>query len=202
MKTLALILSFSSVVYASNLTKEAAELRTKQITKIKYDLFFKIGEADKVFTGKEKISFDLNETEHPVSIDFTDGEVLAVSVNDQAAPFEYNKAAILIKGSAFKLGSNAISIEFAHPYSNNGTGLHRFKDPADGRVYIYSQFEPFDANRLYPCFDQPDLKANFEVLKKVERFGPFLKVQGLAPILFLCMLALTKFGKTRPAPLT
>jgi aminopeptidase N len=163
MKTLALILSFSSVVYASNLTKEAAELRTKQITKIKYDLFFKIGEADKVFTGKEKISFDLNETEHPVSIDFTDGEVLAVSVNDQAAPFEYNKAAILIKGSAFKLGSNAISIEFAHPYSNNGTGLHRFKDPADGRVYIYSQFEPFDANRLYPCFDQPDLKANFKI---------------------------------------
>ena len=40
--------------------------------------------------------------------------------------------------------------------------MHRFTDPADGGVYLYSDLETFDAHRVYACFDQPDLKASFE----------------------------------------
>ena len=46
-------------------------------------------------------------------------------------------------------------------YTNTGEGLHRFVDPVDGEVYLYSQFETADAKRVYACFDQPDLKAVF-----------------------------------------
>ena len=42
----------------------------------------------------------------------------------------------------------------------SGEGLHRFADPADGNVYLYSDLETFDAHRVYACFDQPDLKAH------------------------------------------
>src|SRR5262249_3315758 len=45
------------------------------------------------------------------------------------------------------------------PYSNTGPGLHRSVDPVDKEVYLYSQFETADAQKVYPCFDQPDLKA-------------------------------------------
>lgn len=46
-------------------------------------------------------------------------------------------------------------------YTNTGEGLHRFVDPLDDEVYLYSQFETADAKRMYACFDQPDLKAAF-----------------------------------------
>jgi aminopeptidase N len=44
-------------------------------------------------------------------------------------------------------------------YSNTGEGLHRFEDPEDGQVYLYTHFEPGEAKRMFACFDQPDLKA-------------------------------------------
>ncbi|TFI31863.1 aminopeptidase N, partial [Micrococcus endophyticus] len=46
-------------------------------------------------------------------------------------------------------------------YSRSGEGLHRFTDPADGQVYLYTQYEPADARRVFPDFEQPDLKAAF-----------------------------------------
>src|SRR5205085_4855230 len=46
-------------------------------------------------------------------------------------------------------------------YSHTGEGLHRFVDPADGRVYLYSQFEVPDARRVFTTFEQPDLKSRF-----------------------------------------
>lgn len=51
-------------------------------------------------------------------------------------------------------------------YSNTGEGLHRFVDPVDNEVYLYSQFETADAKRMFACFDQPDLKATFDVTVK------------------------------------
>ncbi|MEC7001236.1 MAG: aminopeptidase N, partial [Actinomycetota bacterium] len=48
-------------------------------------------------------------------------------------------------------------------YMNTGEGLHRFIDPVDDETYLYTQFESADARRMYACFEQPDLKANFQL---------------------------------------
>ncbi|WP_149361471.1 aminopeptidase N [Lolliginicoccus suaedae] len=58
--------------------------------------------------------------------------------------------------------SNELVIDAELEYSHTGEGLHRFVDPADGEVYLYSQFETADAKRMFACFDQPDLKAVFD----------------------------------------
>ena len=54
---------------------------------------------------------------------------------------------------------NELVVEADCRYMNTGEGLHRFVDPVDGSVYLYSQFETADAKRMFACFDQPDLKA-------------------------------------------
>ena len=58
-------------------------------------------------------------------------------------------------------GDHVLRVDADCRYSRSGEGLHRFVDPVDGGVYLYSQFETFDAHRMYGCFDQPDLKATF-----------------------------------------
>lgn len=60
-------------------------------------------------------------------------------------------------------GHNVLVVDAACRYSNTGEGLHRFVDPVDNEVYLYSQFETADAKRMFACFDQPDLKAFFDV---------------------------------------
>ncbi|TQM80629.1 aminopeptidase N [Saccharothrix saharensis] len=58
---------------------------------------------------------------------------------------------------------NELTIEADCRYMNTGEGLHRFVDPVDGEVYLYSQFETADAKRMFACFDQPDLKAVYDL---------------------------------------
>jgi aminopeptidase N len=58
---------------------------------------------------------------------------------------------------------NVLVVDATCQYTNTGEGLHRFVDPVDKEVYLYSQFETADAKRMYACFDQPDLKATFTV---------------------------------------
>jgi len=55
--------------------------------------------------------------------------------------------------------TNELTVEADCRYMNTGEGLHRFVDPVDGGVYLYSQFETADAKRMFACFDQPDLKS-------------------------------------------
>ena len=58
---------------------------------------------------------------------------------------------------------NELVVEADCVYSHTGEGLHRFVDPTDDKVYLYSQFETADAKRMFACFDQPDLKATYDI---------------------------------------
>ncbi|HET9650360.1 MAG TPA: aminopeptidase N [Microlunatus sp.] len=60
-------------------------------------------------------------------------------------------------------GDHEVTVDALCRYSRSGEGLHRFVDPADGRTYLYTQFEPADARRMFADFEQPDLKATFTI---------------------------------------
>nr|WSX51842.1 aminopeptidase N [Streptomyces sp. NBC_00974] len=96
-------------------------------------------------------------------------DLIAPSVNsvtlngralDPSAVFD--GARIALDGLA---AENVLVVDANCAYSRTGEGMHRFVDPEDGEVYLYTQYEPADARRVYANFEQPDLKApyRFEV---------------------------------------
>jgi aminopeptidase N len=147
----------------ARLTSDYAARRADRISGLRYRLRFSLEDSDESFSGDVEISFRLADTDAPVTIDFTDGRVDRLMVNGATLAPDYDGNFIELPAAALAAGENHVAIEFGHGYSRSGQGLHRFRDPQDGRIYVHSHFEPYDANRLFPCFDQPDLKAIFEL---------------------------------------
>lgn len=156
----------------SVLTREAAMFRSRQVHKIHYQIWLALDEASNEFQGRTKLIFDLRENafQHVkfLRVDFTGGNVSSLLINGKAWDSDQLKKQIngewieLPKGDLV-VGQNKVEIGYNHPYSKSGNGLYRFKDPEDGKIYIYSNLEPYYANLIFPSFDQPDLKASFDV---------------------------------------
>lgn len=156
-----------------SLSYEEAALRTKQIARPTYTLWFGFDKTTKTnpgetFEGRAVLNFELRAKAKNLSktlfIDFEGGTLRSLTVNGalQKTP-QYDGHRIWLQTEELLAGSNRIEIAFNHPYSHDGSGLIRFEDPVDHETYLYSHFEPFNAHRMFPCFDQPDLKASFEL---------------------------------------
>ena len=143
------------------LNEQDARERSARVGKVAYDLDFELdGEQDE-FSGQVAISFELSDASRNLTLDFVGGTVTQVHVNGHTIDVPYNGYFLSLPANALREGSNGVQIAFSHRYSADGSGLYRFRDPIDGRDYLYTNFEPYDANRLFPCFDQPDLKATY-----------------------------------------
>ena len=86
------------------------------------------------------------------------GEVESVTINGSEVPVVHDGARIALTGLVER---NVVTVRATGRYSRSGEGLHRFTDPVDGQTYLYTQYEPADARRVFACFEQPDLKAPF-----------------------------------------
>ncbi len=143
------------------LSQEDAVLRSAIVSNTEYNLSIYLDKEKSDFKGTTKISFLAKKTDQDLKIDFVDGTVTMLMVNGNYTKADYDNISITIPANTLKLGKNTITITHSHPYSSEGRGLNKTVDKKDGRIYLYSQFEVFDANRVFPCFDQPDLKATY-----------------------------------------
>ncbi|MGO1379502.1 MAG: aminopeptidase N [Corynebacterium sp.] len=159
---------------STNLTRSEAAERSDLITDVHYAIDLDLtegGDMDhKTFSSVTTVTFTAT-TAGSTFIDLRADEVTTVDLDGAdilplALPGDgegrYDEARGL-QLTDLTAGRHELTIVAESLYSTTGEGLHRFLDPADGEVYMYTQFEAADAKRVFACFDQPDIKATYEV---------------------------------------
>jgi aminopeptidase N len=149
-----------------NLTRDQAVERAALVTVDNYRIDLDLTDGDgkpgeRTFRSVTTVAFDALAGADTV-IDIAAGNVRSATLNGRELDVSgYDESTgIALSGLA---EHNVVVVDADCRYSNTGEGLHRFVDPVDGEVYLYSQFETADAKRMFACFDQPDLKATFDV---------------------------------------
>ncbi len=157
--------AFSEVpirVDADDLSQAYAQFRRAQVREVFYELAFAFQKEASTFEGTARLHVRLHHADAPLSIDLVadslhDVRVNGVTVNDltrRVGSFD-------IPETYLRAGQNDITVHYTGAYSQTGQGLCHMVDPVDGKEYFYTNLEPYGAHRVFPCFDQPDIKARF-----------------------------------------
>jgi len=145
---------------ASNLTRDEARERARLLDVESYRVELDLAGGEESFGSVTTVSFRCARPGTSTFIDLTAPAVHEITLNGARVSREsFDGNRIWLDGLAER---NELRVAAECAYSRSGEGLHRFTDPADGAVYMYTDFETFDAHRAYACFDQPDLKATFQ----------------------------------------
>ncbi|MEX0874399.1 MAG: aminopeptidase N [Actinomycetota bacterium] len=143
-----------------NLTRAEAQGRARLISSdVAYAVKLGLRVGDVTFDSETTVAFACSEPGSSTFIDLDAVEVHEIELNGQSLPTSnFADGRVRLDNLA---ATNGLRIKATCEYARTGTGLHRFVDPVDKRVYAYTQFEPFDAHRVIACFDQPDIKGTF-----------------------------------------
>ena len=144
------------------LSQQDAAARSARVSNVDYALEFTLT-GNPSFSGVTTATFDLADNSAPLTIDLDKASVKSVTVNGKKIDARYNNWFVTIAAADLAQGRNTVVIAYERLHSTNGEGLHRMVDPVDGRVYTYSHFEPAAAHQMFAVFDQPDLKATYQV---------------------------------------
>jgi aminopeptidase N len=144
------------------LSQADAAARSARVSNVEYILDFTLTGKES-FAATTTLQFDLKDKEQDLTIDLDKATLNKVTVNGKEVTPQYNNWFITIAAADLRAGRNSITVDYTRAHSTNGEGLHRMVDPADGRVYTYSHFEPAAAHQMFALFDQPDLKATYQL---------------------------------------
>ncbi|OFT56258.1 aminopeptidase N [Corynebacterium sp. HMSC05H05] len=133
----------------TNLTRKDAQARAELISNVRYDIAVDITGAEE-FTTVSTVHFDSKAGT-------THFDLVAAGFEATLDGEETGRELSLSDGP------HTLTVTSHDAYNRTGEGLHKFTDPVDGKDYLYTQFEPAMAMKVFAGFDQPDLKATYKV---------------------------------------
>ena len=142
----------------ANLTRTETRRRARHISGVAYRVQLDLRDAVDADTFGTRTTITFDATTEATWLDFIGADVVSVTLDGDSVPVDYDGSRIQLVG----LGAhNTVVVDARGRYSRSGEGLHRFVDPVDEKVYLYTQYEPADARRVFANFEQPDIKASF-----------------------------------------
>jgi len=154
-------------VAAPNLTRDQAQKRAELLQVQSYDIVLDLTDGggkpgESTFPSHTVVRFTSRQAGASTWVDLIAAEVESAVLNGVELDVSGYREddGITLPDLA---ETNELVVRAKCRYMNTGEGLHRFVDPVDDAVYLYTQFETADAKRMFTCFDQPDLKAVYTV---------------------------------------
>jgi aminopeptidase N len=143
------------------ISRELAQWRAQHYLNVRYALRLRLAEREDRVRGSLAIRVTLPARAPDLVLDWRGAPVRALRVNGKPGEAAAASEHLVIDRRQLKGGVNRIELEFEAPLALSGSALTRYRDREDGSEYVYSLFVPADASSVFPCFDQPDLKARF-----------------------------------------
>ena len=138
---------------SGNITRSEAQARSALLNVSQYEIELDLTAGAETFRSTTRLTFASNQPGTPTWVDLIAPQVHAITHNGKA--LEPDKG---FDGERIALSTtdqdNIVEVVAECAYMNTGEGLHRFVDPVDDEVYLYTQFETADARRMYACFDR------------------------------------------------
>ena len=145
-----------------NLTRDEAARRAAIITDVTYAVDLDLSGTGETYRSRTTVTFHCTVAGSTTWLDLIAPSVRSITLNgrelDPSQHFADSRVELPDLDS-----TNTVEVVADCAYMTSGEGLHRFIDPVDDEQYLYTQFEVADARRVYACFEQPDLKATWQL---------------------------------------
>jgi aminopeptidase N len=150
----------TSDVARLNITRDEAQTRARLLAVDSYDVTLDLTLGEVTFPSTTVARFRCTEPGSSTFVDIVADEIVEAELNGRAIdlPQAYDGVRLTLDGLAEE---NSLRVVANCRYMHSGEGLHRFVDPVDKSVYLYTQFEVADSRRMFTVFEQPDLKATY-----------------------------------------
>ncbi len=142
-----------------NISRSEALERSEHLSVDSYEVFLDVTIPGEIFFARSTIKFSCNKDGYDTFIDTVAERVISATLNGSPVDTNgFDGQTIFLENLAKE---NELVIEVESLYAKTGEGLQKSIDPVDNEIYLYSQGETAHIRKMYPCFDQPNLKATF-----------------------------------------
>ncbi|HEY6538468.1 MAG TPA: M1 family aminopeptidase, partial [Candidatus Dormibacteraeota bacterium] len=149
----------------STLTEAEARARAELVGGVSYSIELDLTEEGPCFGFAARVDFAATQPGSRTFLELEVAELRTMLWNGETLdPSAYDGHRVALPALQER---NSLTIEGRAAYDLTGLGMHRSVDPVDGSAYIYSDLQPYEAHRSFPCFDQPDIKGSIRLRVRV-----------------------------------